>query len=212
MLNEPGPIDQPEMFPDFAGNTLPLEQFRLPMGWGRLIPARMEDTYVTTLTRRGRGWQSQRGTMTSPPSYADRGVVPIAAMMMGRGKEVPGTCGGAHPRARPAAICGDHPTRPDLVGPESPQTPQQYRAPDPKEREGRTPTLTEELGAVRRGLERVAQQYAPLEKWKYDLEVGNATPGQMVAGSQCPWSVGPGLPLQRDFGKSHPKYSMAGLL
>ena len=53
VLNKPGPVDPPELFPDFAGNMLPLEQFRLPMGQERLIPAGMEDTYVTTLTHRG---------------------------------------------------------------------------------------------------------------------------------------------------------------
>ena len=127
VLNKPGPVDPPELFPDFASNMLALEQFWLPMSQARLIPAGMEDTYVTTLTHSGRGWLSPRGTAlvyadsrlarltppSSPPSYADRGVVPVAAMATGRGKEMAGTCGGARPRARPAAMCGDHPTRPD---------------------------------------------------------------------------------------------------
>ena len=113
VLNEPDPVDQPETFPDSEGNMLPLEQFRLSMGLGRLIPAGMEDTYVTTLTHRGQGWLSQIRTMpvyadsrlarltppSSPPSYADRGVVPVAAMvtLTGRGKEMSGGCGGVIP-------------------------------------------------------------------------------------------------------------------
>ena len=143
----------PEKFPDPEGAMLgrnPLEQYRLPMGLGTLLPAGMEDSYVTTLTQRGRGWLVRRRTMpmyadsrlaqlsppSSPPSYADRGVIHVAALVAERKEEVPGADEGTRLRARPAVICGDHPTRPDLIGPDSPRTPRGYRAPDPEEMQG----------------------------------------------------------------------------
>ena len=46
-LNGPGPTAQPELFRDFEGNMLPIEQFWMLKSEGRLIPTRMEDTYVT---------------------------------------------------------------------------------------------------------------------------------------------------------------------
>ena len=68
MLSRPDPADQPELFSDGEGNMIPLEQFHLQMPNERLIPAGMEDTYVSTLMHRGRGWLPSGRT---EPVYAD---------------------------------------------------------------------------------------------------------------------------------------------
>ena len=91
----------------------------------------------------------------------DRGIVPVAALVTDKDLEETGAIGGSRPKAKPSVICGDHPKRPEFVGLDSPRTPRQYRAPEPEEG---TPTLAEELGAVRKGLEKVAQQFARPKK------------------------------------------------
>ena len=227
-LNEPGPADMPGRSSDPEGAMLersPLERGRPPPALGRLIPAGMEDSYVTTLTQRVRGWLARGRSLSaystlahlsppsSLPSYADRGTVPVAALVTEREIEVPGATGGARPRAKPAVICGDHPTRPDLIGPDSPWTPWQYRAPDPEEMKGEgTPTLTEELGAVRRGLERVAQHYAPPQKWHGSMNLKLVEPPYLVDllrldGSRLtvPVECGPGTVFARGLWQNPPK-------
>ena len=100
-LDRPDPVNIPWRSPDPEGAMLgqsPLEWYRPPLGPGRLIPAGMEDSYVTTLTQRGRGWLQQRRPQpayadsmlaqlsppSTPPSYAGRGVIPVAALVIER--------------------------------------------------------------------------------------------------------------------------------
>ena len=119
VMDRPDPMSMPGRSPDPEGAMLG----RSPPGWcrplltaGRLIPAGMEDSYVTTLTQRGRGWLGKSlstyidsalarlSPPSSPPSYADRGVVPVAALVTERHPEVSGATRGAHPKAKPAVI------------------------------------------------------------------------------------------------------------
>ena len=133
-------------------------------------------------------------------------------------RTMPDASGGARPKAKPAVICGVHPTRPDLANPDTPRTPLQYRAPEPRDHESRNSTLTAKLGAVRRGLERVAQQYAPLEKWHGSMTLKLVMPpasqdlprpdgSRMTVPIEC----GPGTTFAKGLWQIHLGYSMAGL-
>ena len=46
-MNRPDPIDRPGVHLEFEGKMVPIEQFHLQMPKERLIPAGMENTYVT---------------------------------------------------------------------------------------------------------------------------------------------------------------------
>ena len=73
MMNQPDPVVLTGVHLEFEGKMVPIEQFHLKMPKERLIPAGMEDTYVTTFTQRGRG-EDEDGCHQGGPRRCTRTV------------------------------------------------------------------------------------------------------------------------------------------